>query len=154
MGEEYHQALIPLQVDINVSKTKEMFLAHKMIRRGYDNSGGLAIAISTVGNRSLDLLPGKPDPTEDGIRTAMVFILTRVMDIAHGVKVDITGARINIQVKGAKMDYEETLYQRCLGSPIASIAAAVCSESLDKAVRIIEEGKNKGKSKIIIEVIG
>jgi hypothetical protein len=51
------------------------------------------------------------------------------------------------------MGYEEIWYYQCIGSPIASIAAAVSSEALQKPVRILEEKDNKGKYRIILEVL-
>ena len=51
------------------------------------------------------------------------------------------------------MHYDEVWYYRCLGSPIASIIAAVSSEALGRPVRIKDESYGEGKSKITLEVL-
>jgi hypothetical protein len=51
------------------------------------------------------------------------------------------------------MVYEEIWYYYSLGSPIASITAAISSEALQKPVRIFEEKYHKGKYRITLEVL-
>lgn len=45
------------------------------------------------------------------------------------------------------------ILNRCLGSPIASIVAAISSEALGKPIRIKEESFSEGKSRITLEVL-
>lgn len=66
---------------------------------------------------------------------------------------NLTDGRVDIEVSGSKLHYEDIWYYRCLGSPIASIAAAISSEALGKPVRIGEESYNKGKNRIVLEVL-
>jgi hypothetical protein len=60
---------------------------------------------------------------------------------------------VEVEVKGSRLSYEDIWYYRCLGSPTASIVAAISSEALQKPVRIKEESYNKGKSRIVLEVL-
>jgi hypothetical protein len=113
----------------------------------------MAIAVTTPGSINLEMLESPPGPNAYEIEAAIGYILTGLLDIADGVKVDMTEARVNIDVRNAKMAYEEIWYYYCLGSPIASITAAVSSEALQKPVRILEEKYHKGKYHIKLEVL-
>jgi len=152
MRNGHPQALVPLVVDCDVKKIKEQLPGRLIVRYGPE-AEDMAIAVTTPGSINLDMLENRPGPTADEIESAITYILAGVLDIASGVKVNITESRIDVEVSGAKMGYEEIWYYQCLGSPIASIAAAVSSEALQKPVRILEESNHKGKNRVIIEVL-
>jgi hypothetical protein len=146
------QALIPLTEIADIARIREKLPGRLIVRYG-PNAEDMAIAVTTPGSINLSMLGDKPGPTVDDIESAMNYILTGVLDIAGGVKVNINGANLDIEVSKAKMSYEEIRYYHCLGSPIASIAAAVTSEALGKPVRIAQEGKLKDKALIKLEVL-
>ena len=56
-------------------------------------------------------------------------------------------------IKRKDIFYEESLYSYILGSPITSIAAAICSEALEKPIRITFETIRKGTVSIVLEVV-
>ena len=89
----------------------------------------------------------------DEIAAAASYILTGVLDIANSVTVNLADTRLEVEVSGSKLPYEDIWYYRCLGSPIASIVAAISSEALQKPVRIREESYGKGKARIVLEVL-
>lgn len=60
---------------------------------------------------------------------------------------------MRIEVIGHTLHYENVWYYRCMGSPIASIAASLASDAIGKPIRIKEESYSKGKSKILLEVL-
>jgi hypothetical protein len=99
------------------------------------------------------MLETKPGPTASEIEAAVTYILTGVLDIASSVTVNLTDAQVNVEVIGARLHYEDIWYYRCLGSPIASIVAAISSEALGKPIRIREESHSKGKTRIALEVL-
>jgi hypothetical protein len=146
------QAVIPLGGEIDTNKIKEKLPGRLIIRYGPD-SADMAIAVTTLGSTSLDLLENKPGPTSDEIESAVTYILTGVLDIAAGVKLSLTGSLITVEISGARIHYEDIWYYQCLGSPLASVAAAISSEALEKPVRIIEETRIKGKDILKLEVL-
>ncbi len=146
------QALVPLVGDGDVKKIRDKLPGRLIVKYGTDNEN-MGIAVATVGGINLELLENKPGPNADEIESAMNYILTGVLDIADGARVSIADSRINVEVSGARMKYEDIWYYRCLGSPIASIAAAISSEALGKPVRVLEESSNKGQNKIVLEVL-
>lgn len=152
MRNGYPQAIIPVKEDCNIKKIRDKLPGRLIVRYGPD-ADDMAIAVTTPGSINLEMLESPPGPNAYEIEAAIGYILTGLLDIANGVKVDMTEARVNIDVRNAKMAYEEIWYYYCLGSPIASITAAVSSEALQKPVRILEEKYHKGKYHITLEVL-
>lgn len=146
------QALIPLVDGKNIQGIKEKIPGRLIVRYGV-NPEEMAIAVTTPGSINIDLLETKPGPTSSEIEAAVTYILTGVLDIANSVTVNLTDSRVDVEVRGSRMHYEDIWYYRCLGSPIASTVAAISSEALQKPVRIKEESYSKGKSQIILEVL-
>jgi hypothetical protein len=146
------QALVPLADDCDVRKIKDQLTGRLIVRYGPE-AEDMAVAVTTPGSINLDMLENRPGPTAEEIESAVTYLLTGVLDIASGVRVYLKDARIEVEISGARMGYEDIWYYRCLGSPAASIAAAVSSEALQKPVRVLEESNRKGKTRIILEVL-
>ena len=152
-----YEVSLPSHKRDGTKRFKEILPRHIIMEYGTD-SKDKAIAVTTLGNISLDLLKSKPGHTADEIRSALTYILTRVFDIASGVKVDVTDSMVKVEVTGTEMlseeiFHEETLYSQFLGSPVASVAAAVCCEALEKPIRITFETFRKGTVTINLEVL-
>ena len=152
MRNGYPQAIIPLREDCDLQSIRNKLPGRLIVRYG-PRADDMAIAVTTPGSINLEMLENAPGPSAYEIEAAIGYILTGVLDIANGVKVDMNDSRVNIEVKNAKMAYEEIWYYHCLGSPIASITAAISSEALQKPVRIFEEKYHKGKYQIVLEVL-
>ena len=152
MREGHPQALIPLMKKKEIKLAKKKIPGRLIIRYGA-NPDDMAIAVTTPGSINIDVLETKPGPTAGEIEAAVTYILAGVLDIARSVFVTLSDNTIHAEVSGAKLHYEDIWYYRCLGSPIASIVAAVSSEALGKPVRIKEERVDKGTSQIILEVL-
>jgi len=146
------QALIPLAEDRQIQWVKENIPGRLIVRYGRD-ADDMAIAVTTPGSINIDMLETKPGPTADEIQAAATYILVGVLDIARSVNVNLADRQVGIEVNGARLGYEDIWYYRCLGSPIASILAAISSEALGKPIRIKEETFNKGKDHIVLEVL-
>jgi len=146
------RALIPLADGQDILRIREKIPARLIVRYG-SNPGDMAIAVTTAGSMNIDLLETKPGPTSSEIEAALTYILTGVLDIATSVAVRLTDSTVNVEVKGSRLHYEDVWYYRCLGSPIASIAAAISSEALERPVRIKDEDYSNGKSRIALEVL-
>jgi hypothetical protein len=146
------RALIPLVDNAGITIAKDN-LPKRLILRYGPNSEDMAIAVTTPGNVSIELLENKPGPTAVEMETAMNYLLIGVLDIARSVSVNITGPKVEVEVKAPKIGYENIAHYKCLGSPIASIAAAVVAEALNKSVRITEEKYQKNEAVIILEIL-
>ncbi|MFC2044597.1 hypothetical protein ACFLT8_05350 [Chloroflexota bacterium] len=152
MRDGHPQALIPLTEDKDIQWIKENISGRLIVRYGV-NPDDMAIAVTTPGSINIDMLETKPGPTSGEIEATATYILTGVLDIADSVTVNLADKEIDVRVSGSRLHYEDIWYYHCLGSPIASIIAAISSEALGKPVRIREESYSKGKSQITIEVL-
>ena len=152
MRSGHPQALIPLVEDGKVQLAQSKLPGRLIVRYGV-NPNDMAIAVTTPGSINIDMLETRPGPTSTEIEAAATYILTGVLDIASSVTVNLTDAQVDVEVSGSKLHYEDIWYYRCLGSPIASIIAAISCEALEKPVRVREESYHKGKSRIVLEVL-
>ena len=152
MRDGHPQALIPLGEDRDIQRVKGKIPGRLIVRYGV-NPDDMAIAVTTSGSINIDMLETKPGPTSEEIEAAVTYILTGLLDIANSVTVNLSDTQVNVEISGPKLHYEDIWYYRCLGSPIASIVAAISSEALEKPIRIKEEDYSKGKSRIILEVL-
>ncbi len=145
-------AIIPIDGQNNLQGIFAGSRSHRILENGpYLEEG--ALVVTTPGNVSLGLLPNKPGNSTADIKSAIQHLLVEVLDMASGAKVDHQDSRLNIEVTGTQLFKKDQPVYQCLGSPIASIAAAVSSEALEKPVRILEESSKKKTSKIVIEVL-
>ncbi len=152
MRDGHPQALIPLVEGQDIQLGKEEIPGRLIVRYGV-NPDDMAIVVTTPGSINIDMLETKPGPTSGEIEAAATYILTGVLDIANSVTVSLADNQIDVSVSGARLHYEDIWYYRCLGSPIASIVAAISSEALGKPIRIREESYGEGRSRIILEVL-
>lgn len=152
MRDGHPQALVPLTDSQEIKLAREKITGRLIVRYGV-NPDDMAIAVATPGSLNIDMLTTKPGPTAGEIEAATTYVLTGLLDIASSVNVKMTDSRVDIEIKGSKLRYEDIWFYRCLGSPIASIAAAISCEALGKPVRIKEEDYGKGKSRIVLEVL-
>jgi hypothetical protein len=152
MTEGHPKAIIPLENENR--KLVQGRIPGRMIVRYGPALDKIAIAVTTPGRMSSELLKTTPGPTPEEIEGAASYILIGMLDLADSVAVSLSDGRVDILVRGARLRHEEeTWYYRCVGSPIASIVAAICSEALGKPVRIREERCSHGGSHITLEVL-
>jgi hypothetical protein len=146
------RAMIPLVANGGIPIIPERLPKRLIVRYG-PNAEDMAIAVTTPGNVSIELLESKPGPTADEMEIALNYLLTGVLDIAHNVSVHIMDAKVEVKINGPKMSFENNWYYKCLGSPIASITAAVVAEALKKPLRIMEETYQKNEGIVVLEIL-
>ncbi|MFC1948724.1 hypothetical protein ACFLW0_00910 [Chloroflexota bacterium] len=152
MREGHAQALVPLVDNREIEMVRGKMLGRLIVRYGTEPDD-MAIAVTTPGSINIDMLRTRPAPTSGEIEAAASYILTGLLDIASSVRVNMTDSQVNVEVSGSKLHYEDIWFYRCLGSPVASIMAAISCEALEKPVRIKEEDYSQGKSRITLEVL-
>lgn len=152
MREGRPQALIPLQGNGDIKTIKGKIPGRLIVRYG-TNPEDIAIAVTTPGSINIHMLGSKPGPTAEEIQAAASYVLTGMLDLADSITVGLSEDRLDVEIKGSRLHYEDIWFYRCLGSPIASIVAAISSEALEKPVRIIEEEYKKGRSRILLQVV-
>ena len=154
-GSARSRAVIPLEASYTgfpQSSLKSGSYNRLIVRYG-SGATDMAISVVTAGSVSLELLENQPGSAESDIEAALNYLLTGVLDIARGTSVNIAGRDISVQIKDARMGYANVWYYRSLGSPVASIAAAVTAAALGRPVRIKEESEADGKTTILLETL-
>jgi len=146
------QALIPLVEDRDIQYVKGKVSGRLIVRYGVDPDD-IAIAVTTPGSINVDMMETRPGPTDDEIGGAATFILAGCLDMVDTIKVKISDSNVNVEVSGSRLHYEDVWYYRCVGSPVASIVAAISSEALGKPIRIKEEEYSSKKGRITLEIL-
>ncbi len=146
------QALVPLIDTDTIPSIREKLPGRLLVRYGPESTD-MALAVTTAGTVNLEILQNKPGPSADEIESSLNYILTGVLNIARGVNVRLSESQVEVRIDRATMGQEDVWYYRCLGSPIASIAAAVTSEALDRPVRIKREIHSKKQDTVELEVL-
>lgn len=146
------QAVIPLHENDNIQQIKGKIPGRLIVRYG-NNPEDMAIAVSTPGSINIGMLESKPGPTASEIESAASYVLAGLLDLANSVSVSLSDKRVDAEISGSRVRYEDIWFYQCLGSPLASIIAAISSEALGKPVRILEEKHDKGKSQVAIEIL-
>jgi len=146
------QALIPLADGRDMTQVRGNIPGRLIVRYG-PNPDDMAIAVTTPGSEIIQMLDAKPGPTASEVEDAANYILAGVLDMARSVTVNMSDSLLEVEVSTPGIHEENAWYHQSLGSSIASIVAAIASDALGKPVRIKEENKTKGKSKILLEVL-
>ena len=146
------QALVPLRQDQGTIQINGRIPGRLIVRYGR-NPEDLGIAITTPGSLCLEGLEIQPGPTSAELSAALTHVVVGMLDIASSLTVNTHDSRINIEVSNPKLSYQNIWFYRSLGSPLASIAATVASEALDKPIVVEEEEHRGNKSIIKLEVL-
>jgi hypothetical protein len=151
MGDGKPKAIIPL-ADGATPVLKNRVPGRLVVRYG-SRPDEVGIAVTTPGGASLPLLRNSLGPGDSQIESALSYLLVGVLDLATGVTVTSQNGQLNIDIRDPRLHWENIWYYRSLGSPIASMAAAVTCEALGKPVRIKGEAVNNRQARVEIEVI-
>lgn len=152
MGNGKPQAIIPLS-DGATPVLKDKISGRLVVRYG-NRPDEVGIALATPGGTSLSLIRGSLGAEASQIEAALSYLLIGVLDLATAVTVTRQDGQLNIEVMNPRLHWENIWYYRSLGSPIASMAAAVICEALGKPVRVKNEAIENRAAKVEIEVIG
>ena len=145
------RAIVPLG-EVNVQQIRGPIPGRLVVRFG-NRPEDLAIAFATPGGQILEMLEALPGPTAGELEAAISYILVGVLDLAASVQVTLADGRVSVEITDPRLYWENIWYYRSLGSPLASIAAAICCEGLGKPMRIEEETYEKGRARIELEVL-
>jgi len=146
------RAIIPLDEN-GIVPSAGQTLPGRLIARYGPNLEDIGLVITTPGAVSLDSVGLTPGGGPDLIEGTLNHILVGIMDLADSVSVHTGDNSIIVEVTKPKLKYENIWFYRCLGSPLASIAATVASQALALPVRVAGEQETKKGTRIEIEVL-
>ena len=143
------QALIPLHLNLSLLLTTKN-LPRRLITKYGPGAEDIGLLITTPGSAAIEMLEAKPGSTPSELEAALSSIFIGGLDIANSVKVSVTDQTTTIEVSNPRLEYRNAPFYQCLGSPLASIAAAITAEALGKPIVVERETRHKGKT--IIEL--
>jgi len=94
-----------------------------------------------------------PGPSSVELENALSVVLGGTLDIAGAVRVHTTDKGVQVEVSSPHMEYKSIRSYECLGSPLASIAAALAAEAFDKPIAIENETHSRNKSVIDLVIL-
>jgi len=146
------RALIPLDESGSPTRIGQP-APDRLIARYGPNLEDMCLVVTTPGAMSLDSVTVAQGGGSEEIERALNHIVVGVMDLADSVSVQAARDRIMVEIAKPKLKYENIWFYRCLGSPLASIAATVASQALARPVRVAHEEEVKKGVRIEIEVL-
>jgi len=151
-GDKRPRALIPLDEDSSPPRPGQVPTGRLIARYG-PKLEDMCLVVTTPGAVSLDSIAVVPGGGPDEIEGVLNHLVVGIMDLADSVSVHVAEDRITVEVVKPKLKYENIWFYRCLGSPMASIAATVASQALARPVRVGSEEETKKGTRIEIEVL-
>ncbi|MBI4331408.1 MAG: hypothetical protein HY673_09020 [Chloroflexi bacterium] len=146
------KAFIPLSEN-GTAPAKWQSVPGRLLARYGPKPEDMGLVVTTPGSVSLDGISVVKGGGPGQMEAALNNILVGMMDLADSVSVHYLVERVLVQVTNPRMKYENIWFYRCLGSPLASIAATVVSQSLEQPVRVASETEKDKKMVIEIEVL-
>lgn len=144
------RALIPLHSDPARSEIRSS-LPQRMIVSFGPNPEDMGILVTTPGTAIMPLLDSTSGPTSSELESAMTRVLVGALDLAASVRVAQQPGIVTVDVAGLQFETDDLAIYRVLGTPIASIAAAVTAEGLGRPVTIRSEDRAGGRLTVQIE---
>ena len=145
-------AVIPIN-----SKGNSLQIMHKIPKRlitkyGTDDND-IGIMVATPGSACLRLSKNKPGATASEIESAITTIIAGALDIADSARVNIADGKAVIIITNPRLKHKDIKFYQYIGSPLASIAATLVCEAIDKPLVIEEENQEKGKTTIQLRIL-
>ncbi len=146
------KALIPLHANAGrpaITRTP----ADRMIVDFGPNPEDVGLLVSTPGTTVLPLLGSPPGPSSAELEAALAHILTGLLDLATSIQVTRDQNDVTVRVNGLRLEDGALAVYRTVGTPVASIAAAVTAEGLASPVMIRSEERTGDRLLVHLEVL-
>lgn len=146
------QALIPLNSGQPLPPINKV-LNRRLIVKYATGPDDFGLLLSTIGSIATGLLESVPGPNVDELESAMNSLLTGILGMADGTSAAIENSQVTITIRNPRVENKSTWSNRCLGSPLASIAASITAEAWDKPVAIKQEEPLGNTISVTLEVL-
>ncbi len=147
------RALIPLHSNPSLPVIDKALPKRLIVKYG-PKPEDMGLLITTPGSATTKMLEWVPGPSPTELEEGLGSIFVGMLDMAKGVRVAIADGRATIEVFNPRMEYMNIRSYDCLGSPIASVAAALVAEALGKPVAVESEEFGKGAISIRLGILG
>jgi len=146
------KALIPLHANAGRPVITRA-LADRMIVDFGPDPEDVGLLVNTPGTTVLPLLDPPPGPSSAELEAALARVLTGLLDLAASVQVTRDQDDVTVRIGGMRWQGDALAVYRTVGTPVASIAAAVAAEGLATPVTIRGEERTGDRLLVHLEVL-
>jgi len=143
MGGGKPQALIPLHRDAVIPVINKAAAGRMIVAFG-QRPEDVGLLVSTPGTAAVQALDGSPGGSSAELEWGLTKILVGALDVVRAVQVGREGNAFTVRLQGAAMDHDDLRLVEVMGSPLASITAAVIAEGTGVPVVIAGEERAGG----------
>ncbi len=141
-------AAIPIAEHTTLTRLERPVESRLIARVGQSD---MALLITTPGSFSLEMLDAPVGHSLDEAASALTTIVCGSLGLATAVSISDRGDRIHIRMEKylRPAPLQNGRLEMCLGSPLASIAATVLAESLERPIEF-ESEKREGANLLVV----
>ncbi len=147
------KALIPLSPDDRKHSISQIGAQQLIVEFG-PQPEDLGLLVSTPGGSALSLLDEHIGPTSPELESALTKLLVGAFDIASTVQVNQGDGLVTVRVGGSRLITGDQWVHRILGTPVASVAAAVVAEGRKTPIVVESETRTKDVVTVRLAVAG
>jgi hypothetical protein len=147
------RALIPLSSHGRRLTVPQIHSQRLIVEFGPDPDD-VGLLVSTPGGGALSLLDEDIGPTSLELESTLTKLLVGAFDIAKSVQVNQENGFVTVRVGGIRLSTGNLWVHKILGTPIASVAAAVVAEGRKAPVVVESEARTKDVVTVRLAVTG
>lgn len=145
------RALIPLGAGPSGVEVTRPLAGRLIVQFGKDPED-VGLLVATPGAAVMSLLETPPGPSSSELEAALARVLVGSLDLATSVAVAQEPGSAIVSVSGLRLDRDDLWVYRLLGTPVASMAAAVVAEGLGRPVVVLSEERVAGMTVVRLGV--
>lgn len=112
----------------------------------------VGILVATPGTSVATMAPGAPGGTSAELEADLARVMVGVLDVATRVEVARENGAVRVTLDGLRLTHPDLWIYRSLGTPLASVAATLVAERLDRPVTIQSEDRRGDRMTIWLDV--
>jgi hypothetical protein len=147
------RALIPL-FSYGQRPTVSQINSQRLIVEFGPHPDDVGLLVSTPGGGALSLLDERIGSTSAELESALTKLLVGAFDIASTVQVNQENGLVTVRVGGIRLSTGNLWVHKILGTPVASVAAAVVAEGRKAPVVVESEARTKDVVTVRLAVTG
>jgi hypothetical protein len=147
------RALIPLSSH-DQWPTVSQINSQRLIVEFGPHPDDVGLLVSTPGGGALSLLDERIGSTSAELESALTKLLVGAFDIASTVQVDQEDGLVTVRVGGIRLNTGDLWVYRILGTPVASVVAAVVAEGRKTPLVVESEARTKDVVTVRLAVTG
>ncbi len=146
------RALIPLHSNA-VRPEITRALPQRLLVEFGPNPDDVGLLVATPGTTARRFLEGSPGSTSAELEAALARVLIGALDLATSVQVAQETGTVAVNIAGIRLADQDVWVYRSLGTPIASIVAALVAEGISAPVTIRSEEHAADRATVLLEVL-